>query len=120
MSTTMEVTLSTHSTIAHLRKEFLRENNIQFILDKCYRYGWADTYVFSINGSQVGYGSVWGKEKREDRDAIFEFYLTGDDRRQAEQFFTAFCLASKVPYIECQSNDRFLYPMFEKFAENVK
>ena len=116
----MEVIRSPHSAIAHLRKEFLRENNIQFILDKCYRYGWADTYAFSLNGSEVGYGAVWGKEKREDRDAIFEFYVTRDNRHLAEQFFNAFRLASKAPYIECQSNDRFLYPMFEKYTNNVK
>jgi hypothetical protein len=71
----MEVTRSTLSTIVHFRNQFLQENDIQFVLDKCHRYGWADTYLLTNNGEQVGYGSVWGKDKREDRDAIFEFYL---------------------------------------------
>ena len=106
-------------TIAHFREQFLAENNIQFIFDKCHRYGWADTYVFSNNGNHVGYGSVWGRDKREDRDAIFEFYLIEKQRNHSEEFFRNFCITSKAPFIECQSNDRFLYPMFEKFAANV-
>ena len=116
----MEITRSTHSTIAPLREEFLRENNIQFVLDKCYRYGWADTYAFNVDGLLAGYGSVWGKEKREDRDTIFEFYLTPQYRHLDEQFFSTFSELSNASYIECQSNDRFLYPLFEKFAANVQ
>ncbi|MBT1686840.1 GNAT family N-acetyltransferase [Dawidia soli] len=116
----MDVTKTTYSTIARLRTEFLRENNIQFVLDKCYRYDWADAYAFRIDGRLVGYGAVWGKEKREDRDAIFEFYLEEDDRALAEPFFRAFCHASQASYVECQSNDRSLYPMFERFTENVE
>jgi GNAT superfamily N-acetyltransferase len=115
----MEVAKTTLSTIAHFRKQFLEENNIQFIYDKCHRYGWADTYLFIINSEQVGYGSVWGKNEREDRDAIFEFYLIKNWRHLAEQFFIEFCKSSRAPYIECQSNDRFIYPMFQKFAKNT-
>jgi RimJ/RimL family protein N-acetyltransferase len=117
--TLMEATKTTLSTVAHLRNQFLQENNIQFVLDKCHRYGWADTYIFTKNGEQAGYGSVWGKDKREDRDAIFEFYLIESVRNVSNQFFALFCRASNASYIECQSNDRFLYPMFEKFAINT-
>lgn len=116
----MEIKRTTHEAIAHLRDEFLRENNVQFVLDKCHRYGWADVYSFNSDGSQVGYGSAWGKEKRDERDTIFEFYLIREHRQRAEKFFSAFCEASKVLWVECQSNDQFLYPMFKKFAKNVK
>lgn len=115
----MEVKRTTLSVIAHFRAQFLRENNIQFIFDKCHRYGWADTYLFTINDNAIGYGSVWGKNKREDRDAIFEFYLTKEARHLSENVFALFCEASKASYIECQSNDQFLYPIFEKFASNT-
>jgi GNAT superfamily N-acetyltransferase len=115
----MEVTRSTLSTIVHFRNQFLQENDIQFVLDKCHRYGWADTYLLTNNGEQVGYGSVWGKDKREDRDAIFEFYLIEPARNIANEFFIMFSKTSKASYIECQSNDRFLYPMFQKFATNT-
>jgi RimJ/RimL family protein N-acetyltransferase len=115
----MEVVKTKLSAVAHFRNQFLFENNIQFILDKCHRYGWADTYLFTNNSEQVGYGSVWGKDKREERDAIFEFYLIESARNLADQFFAMFYKTSKASYIECQTNDRFLYPMFEKFAKNT-
>lgn len=114
----MEVTRTTHSTIAPLRENFLRENNIQFVLDKCHRYGWADVYAFTAKESLVGYGSIWGNVEREDRDAIFEFYLIEDYRHLAETFFATFAETSGASWIECQTNDKFLYPMFEKFATN--
>lgn len=62
--------------ISALRTMFLHEGNFQFTYDKCHLYGWADTYVFRVNGNNTGYGSVWGKDKREHRDSIFEFYIT--------------------------------------------
>jgi RimJ/RimL family protein N-acetyltransferase len=115
----MEVKRTTLPAIAHFRTQFLTENSIQFVFDKCHRYGWADTYLFTTDGKQVGYGSVWGKDNREDRDAIFEFYLTEESRHLSEKLFVLFCEVSKASYIECQSNDQFLYPLFEKFASNT-
>lgn len=115
----MEVKRTTSSSITHFRTQFLEENNIQFVYDKCHRYGWADVYLFSVDDVNVGYGSVWGREKRTERDTIFEFYLIPDHRHLAEEFFIRFVSTAKTPFIECQSNDRFLYPMFEKFASNV-
>jgi hypothetical protein len=54
---------------------FLHENHFQFVYDKCHYYGWADTYVIGIGDIKIGYGSVWGKDKRKDWDAIFEFFI---------------------------------------------
>ena len=34
---------------------FLHENNFQFVHDKCHLYGWADTYLFEVDGTKVGY-----------------------------------------------------------------
>lgn len=116
----MEISRLTYSSISHLREKFLRENNIQFVLDKCYRYRWADAYAFIDRETPVGYGSVYGTEKREDRDTIFEFYLMSEHRDLAEQCFLALCRSSKAPYIECQTNDKFLYPLFEKFTTNIQ
>ncbi|HEY0741567.1 MAG TPA: GNAT family N-acetyltransferase [Chryseosolibacter sp.] len=118
MTTSLKVSKIPHSTIAHLREAFLKESNIQFIFDKCHRYGWADTYAFTSNESVVGYGSVWGKVKRNERDSIVEFYLIPEYRYLAESFFATFVEFSRASWIECQTNDRFLYPMFEVFAEN--
>lgn len=113
----VDVLKTTLSTIAPLRQFFLLENNIQFILDKCHRYGWADSYVFVVGGVEVGYGCLWGREKR---DAIFEFYVLQDYRHLSEQFFVTLSRASGASSIEAQTNDRFLYPMFKIYADDVK
>ncbi len=73
-----------------LRALFLHESNFQFIYNKCHQYGWADTWLFLQDGITIGYGSVWGKDKREERDAIFEFYLLPLYRKYANVVFPAF------------------------------
>jgi GNAT superfamily N-acetyltransferase len=105
--------------IRELRVLFLQENNFQFICNKCHDYGWADTYLFMIDGTKVGYGAVWGQSKRENRDAIFEFYLIPSCRKFAELIFPRFHDASGAIYIECQSNDGLLSSMLYQFSENI-
>jgi GNAT superfamily N-acetyltransferase len=106
--------------IESLRDLFLSENNFQFICNKCHAAGWADVYLFSLNGEQVGYGSVWGKDRREDRDTIFEFYVTKPFRKYADQVFTEFIRLSAADFIECQSNDLLLAQMFFVYSGNIK
>lgn len=98
---------------------FLHESNFQFIFNKCHEYGWADTYIFFINGAKIGYGSVWGRNKREDRDAIFEFYIIKPFRKFANTVFPKFHAASGAPFIECQSNDLLLSAMLYEYAQNI-
>jgi len=105
--------------IKDLRVLFLQENNFQFIYNKCHDYGWADTYLFRINGTKVGYGAVWGQSKREDRDAIFEFYLVQSYRKFADLVFPKFHAATQAIYIKCQSNDILLFSMLCEFSQNI-
>jgi GNAT superfamily N-acetyltransferase len=105
--------------IQALRSLFLYENNFQFIYNKCHGAGWADTYVFIEDAIKIGYGSVWGKDKREDRDAIFEFYLIKPFRRSANIVFPEFITACGATYIESQSNDLFLSTMLYQYAQNI-
>jgi RimJ/RimL family protein N-acetyltransferase len=105
--------------LGDLRSEFLKEINIQFTYNKCHLYGWADTYLFTTNGQPLGYGSVWGKEEREDRDSIFEYYLKPAFRKHAHEIFRKFIDTSGVSFIECQSNDPFLSEVFFEFANDI-
>ena len=105
--------------IKAFRVLFLQENNFQFVCDKCHYYGWADTYLFTINGTKAGYGSVWGTHKREDRDAIFEFYLLKPFRKMADLVFPQFHKVSGAIYIESQSNDPLLSSMLYQFSQNI-
>jgi hypothetical protein len=98
---------------------FLDESNFQFIYNKCHTYGWADTYVFILDETKIGYGAVWGKDKREDRDAIFEFYIINPYRKFANTFFSKLHVTSGAPFIECQSNDVLLSSLFFEHAQNI-
>jgi len=117
----MEITIAKTGSaeITAFRNLFLQENNFQFIHNKCHDYGWADTYLFTIDGVKAGYGSVWGQNKREDRDTIFEFYLLKPYRKMAELVFQKFIEVSGVTCLECQTNDPLLSCMVYRFSENI-
>jgi len=98
---------------------FLHENNFQFVHDKCHLYGWADTYLFEVDGIKVGYGSVWGQSKREDRDAVFEFYIIKPFRKFSNFIFPEFLSQSGATFIECQTNERQLSSMLYEYSQNI-
>jgi hypothetical protein len=105
--------------IQGLRKLFLWENHFQFVHNKCHENGWADTWLFIIDGKKVGYGATWGADKRENRDAVFEFYLTSPFRKLANLIFEEFHTISAATLIECQSNDLLLSSMLYEFGQNI-
>lgn len=115
----LEVIKTSLNEIKHLRVLFLQENNFQFIYDKCHLYGWADIYLFKCNEIPVGYGAIWGQEKREDRDAIFEFYIIPLYRKFAGNFFSELHKISGTIFIECQTNDLLLSQMLYQFGKNI-
>ena len=71
------------------------------------------------DGAKAGYGSVWGSELRQDRDAIFEFYLTKHFEKLADVFFEALSSAFGATLVECQSNESLLSTMLYQFTENI-
>jgi GNAT superfamily N-acetyltransferase len=119
MSMEIKVTKTNLQEIQAFRVLFLNENNFQFIYNKCHDFGWADTYLFIMDEIKIGYGSVWGKDKREDRDAIFEFYLLKPFRKFSNLIFPEFISVSGATFIECQSNDMLLSSMLYEYAQNV-
>ncbi|MFT3932935.1 MAG: N-acetyltransferase [Chitinophagaceae bacterium] len=115
----ISVTKTNLDAIAALRVLFLQENNFQFVYNKCHQYGWADEWVFTIGGEQIGYGAVWGKDKREDRDTIFEFYLLPAYRKFAGIIFQQFYKSANTAYVECQTNDALLSSMLYQFCKDI-
>lgn len=101
------------------RTIFLHTLNAQFVCNKCHDYGWADTYLFLLNGERAGYGAVWGTDRREDRDTIFEFFLTEPFRHLMDIIFPQFIATSGTQLIECQSNDLLLTSMLYAYTENI-
>ncbi len=117
--TEIEIIKTGLKEIEELRSLFLQENNFQFVHNKCHLYGWADEYLFCLNGLNIGYGAVWGQSKREDRDAIFEFYIIETYRKFANNLLSKLCESSGALFIECQTNDPLLASMLYEYAENI-
>ncbi len=115
-----EVIKSDQATVEPLRRLFLSEIKFQFIYNKCHKAGWADVYLFTMNKLHIGYGSVWGKDKRENRDTIFEFYISEPFRKHDSRIFADFIQYSGTGFIECQSNDILIARMLFEYAENIK
>jgi len=113
------VTKTSLENVQAFRLIFLQESHFQFTYNKCHQYGWADTWLFELNGAQAGYGAVWGQNKREDRDAIFEFFLLKPYRKFASDIFHDFITASAATHIECQSNDFLITSMLYEFADHI-
>ncbi|MDO3627894.1 GNAT family N-acetyltransferase [Mucilaginibacter sp. BT774] len=105
--------------ILPLRELFLKENNFQIRYDACHARGWTDSYLISIDGGNVGYGSVKGKDDLSLRDAIFEFYLTPKNRKYSNSAFEMLIKSSGVKYIECQSNEHLLASMIFEFSSHI-
>ncbi len=108
------------SDIQDLRNLSLHENAFQFVHDKCHGAGWADTYQFSVGHEKIGYGSVWGKDDRNARDTIFEFYLLRPYRQLASFIFPEFRRVSLANFIECQTNNQLQSEIFFEFAQNIE
>src|SRR5262249_55054427 len=119
MEKEIDITKTRLEEIQELRILFLHENNFQFVHNKCHTYNWADTYLIKSGDIKIGYASVWGKDKREDRDAIFEFYLIPTFRKFTPIVFPKLIVACQAPYIECQSNDVLLSAMLFGYAHNI-
>ena len=115
----IEVVKTRLEEIKSLRTLFLQENNIQFIYDKCHYYNWDDNYIFLVDNQPIGYGSIWGKDKREDRDAIFEFYVKPPFRKWSNAIFRELHTLSGATYIECQSNDLLLTGLLYEHAKDI-
>lgn len=117
----MQLTISKTGleNIRAFRTMFLHENHFQFVCNKCHDYGWADTWLFKLDEVAIGYGSVWGTDRRQDRDTIFEFYMTAPYRKYAHMVFDRFRSVTEAVWVESQSNDVLLTAMLHRFCQNA-
>lgn len=105
--------------IQKFRSLFLQANNMQIRYDACHKRNWIDSWLLTLDGVEVGYGSVKGKDRLADRDAIFEFYVLPTWLNKAHFLFTHLLEVSKVQYLECQTNDFLMSSMMYEFARNI-
>lgn len=116
---TPDVTKTNLEEILYLRNLFLQENNFQIRYNACHERGWTDSYIIYFNEEKIGYGSVKGNEKINDRDTVFEFYIIPSFRNLSYAVFLKLLQVSKSTFIECQSNDFLLLSMLYEFAKNI-
>jgi GNAT superfamily N-acetyltransferase len=115
----LKITKTSLNDILHLRTLFLQENNFQVRYNACHERGWSDSYLISIDGAHVGYGSVKGRDDLSEREAIFEFYLMPAWRKNSSTIFKKLSAVSGTTYIECQSNDLLLSSMLYEFGQSI-
>ena len=106
--------------IQPLRSLFLQENNFQIRYNACHERKWSDSYLLTIDGVKIGYGSVKGKDNLTDRDAVFEFYVVPLFRKLKSQIFLELLTTSSARFIECQSNELILSSMLYENSHNIK
>src|ERR1051325_730702 len=90
--------------IQALRALFLQESNFQVRYNACHERGWTDSYLLTVDGLAVGYGSIKGR-KIPARDTVFEYYVAPPFRDRRVALFVDLLRASSARYIEGQSND---------------
>jgi GNAT superfamily N-acetyltransferase len=104
--------------ILPLRALFLEESNHQVRHNSRHERGWSDSYLLAIDGRNVGYGSIMGREIP-GRDTVFEFFVIPPFRKHSRDAFLQLLAAARPAFIECQSNDSFLSAMLFEFAHNI-
>lgn len=116
---TFEVIKSDLKEILYLRNLFLQENNFQIRYNASHERGWTDSYLIIYNNEKIGYGSIKGNDDVNDRDTVFEFYLTPSFRNLSPIVFSELLKSSKTSFIECQSNDFLLTPLLLQYGHNI-
>jgi GNAT superfamily N-acetyltransferase len=108
------------AAIAPWRARFLAELDAQFRYDANHRRGWADAYVVSLDGVDVGYGAIKGCDEIEARDSLFELYVDPAARPHAVPLARAVIAAAGADRLQCQTNDAAFYGVFRQLATDVQ
>ncbi|HJZ91142.1 MAG TPA: GNAT family N-acetyltransferase [Gemmataceae bacterium] len=115
----MEVVLVQPDDVRALRELYRQEMNCQIVLDSWHGRGWADSYLFRLDGRVVGYGLVGGVHG-DPKDVITEFYVLPAHRAAALPLFERLAAASRARSIEVQTNDVLLTLMLFDCASRIE
>jgi GNAT superfamily N-acetyltransferase len=116
----LQVFKSELKEILPLRKLFLEENYFQIRYNACHERNWSNSYLFTLDASPIGYGSIKGKDDLKDRDTIFEFFIIAQYRSLASQIFSELIKASGAAYVESQSNELLSSHMLYEFGQDIR
>ena len=88
-----------------LRSQFLAETRFQVRYDACHERGRTDSYLLTLDGVPVGYGSVKGREDVAARGVVFEFFVVRPFRKHTSRLLLDLLSTLAVRGVECQTND---------------
>lgn len=101
------------------RRLFLQESNCQVRYNAMHERGWSDSYLLTLDGIVVGYGSTYAQDIKGTRQTIFEYYLVPHARNHARQLFRELLIISGATLVESQSNIGLLCSMLHEFTDNI-
>ena len=101
--------------IRPLRERFLADAAFQVRYHAHHERGWTDSYVLTAGDTDIGYGSVKGRDIA-DRDTVFEFLVLPPFEGSASSLFGDLLTASGVTHIEAQTNDPLMAAMLFEFG----
>ena len=114
------VEASTSDRALPLRDLYRAEMNCQVVHDSIHtRPGWTHTYLFSLGGPIVGYGSIAVGGPWREAPAVLEFYLVPGARTHAFAVFEEFLAAVSASSMEAQSNDLLATAMMHTYAREI-
>jgi len=105
--------------IQKLRALFLQETNFQIRYDATHARGWSDSYLLTLDGTDVGYASLKADDTQT-RDTMFEFFVVRPFRKHAVALFKACLAASGATQVECQSNAALLTSLLFEHTTDIR
>ena len=106
--------------IAPWRDLYRREMNCQIVHDNMHaRPGWTQPYLFEIDGTAAGYGSILVGGPWTGTRTVFEFFVAPKYRAGVFSLFERLLEASEATAMEVQSNDVLLTVMLHIWARNI-
>ncbi len=106
--------------IARWRDLYHREMNCQIVHDNMHaRPGWTQPYLFEVDGTAAGYGSILVGGPWTGTRTAFEFFVDPNYRARVFDLFEKLLEASEATAMEVQSNDALLTVMLHLWARNI-
>ena len=108
------------SELLSWRERFRAETKGQIVHDSLHRRdGWTVSYLFSVDGQPVGYGSTAVAGPWTGQPTILELYIQPEQRFRAFALFEAFLAGCGARHFEVQANDELLTVMLHAYGQDI-
>ncbi len=112
----IQVRPAAYEDVVTLRELYRQDANCQIIHDANLRRGFADAYLFIMNGRTAGYGAVTNQHRSH---CLCEFYVLPSVRRYALPIYRELLAFSGATHAEAQTNMPLMLLMLYDCATNI-